>query len=154
MFATETLNETQQERMASEMEAIFVFKCEDLWKKVQAVQQRARCRKLSEAELSEFLEQLLSVYAFCQEREIPTSKIFGRLDGGAVVNNYKYRAETTQVLFDGRGLRIERTFARKVPHGDDGVSRVGLLVPAQDEETKDKLREAGWSSQGGGYWYP
>lgn len=145
---------TTDDRKATEMEAVFVFRTDDVWKRLKACQSRCRVRKLDEEDIFAFLTEAMRMVDFCAWHDLPTSYLWARLDGGAVPNNYNhgYGGDSSFVSIEGLSVDVGR---KKIScaGGRDGESKVCLRVPADDEDTKAKLRKLGWKGPGG-YWSP
>lgn len=123
-----------------------------LWQKVSEVQARARTRTLEEEAVKsgEFLLLCEAALRLCEKYKLDKGDIEVYEDGGAVNNSYKDKAETSALIFDGKIIKVVRTYARHVAFGDCGIRRCRICVPASNPVRK-QLKADGWIDGGDRY---
>jgi hypothetical protein len=112
---------------------------------VNAVQERATVRCLSEADCQEARAVFKAFLAYCAKNGLKNPTL--TMDAGAVANSYTYRADTTQILVQRDDtqegspitLQVSRIWGRKRPHGGPGLLRLAVSKPEDGRPWKQLL---------------
>jgi hypothetical protein len=130
---------------------------------VNAVQERATVRCLSEADCQEARDVFKAFLLYCAKNGLQNPTL--TMDAGAVANSYKYRADTTQLILqrddtqEGSPITLtaHRTWGRKRPHGGPGLLRLAVTKPEDGRTWKQlqpfRFQKKGYTFNNFGYLY-
>lgn len=118
---------------------------EQLWEAVSSTQGKARTRTLPECDVKSgvFLALCEAALRLCEKYNLDKDFIKVYEDGGAVSNSYKDAAKSTAMVFNGKIIKCERTYARHCAGGDSGIRYCRIEVSAS-EPVRKILKEDGW----------
>lgn len=103
---------------------------------IDNVQHKARARRLDwdADDVEDLRDQIRKVRAFAKRWNLDATTIVITIDGGATTRGYNGgfgSGQATEVRWIGSGhLSVSRVPARTVAHGDCGLSRATIVVPA------------------------
>lgn len=146
---------TEHEKITS-MEQWFLFRAvfnissQELHKRLDQVQRKAKKRTLSHFRLDMFLQRVEKMVRVAQEHDIPMGALLGDCDEEALPNSYAYTGESTVAFVSGSNIGITRQRARRVSGGDNGRMRVGF---SPHPTMKKRYKELDFTYEGG-LWIP
>ena len=69
------------------------------------------------------------------------NNIEGRIDGGGVCNSYRYKAETSAIIFNGKEFKGVRTCAKKAAYGVCSSNYIRVYLRDIDADIKKQLKK-------------
>jgi len=104
------------------------------------LQKGSRVRLLDSCDVEIFRKLFIEARIEAVKLGIDFSRFEILLDGGAVPNSYNYPGQASQITLYCGQVYVDRTYARKVPHGDNGIARLRVkFLKAEDLDTYTHL---------------
>lgn len=123
---------------------------EILWNAVKAVQGGCRERLLSYQDVEDFLVLCHGALALARRYDLDKDRIEVLSHGGGVTVPYKYKANSTAMIFNGQRILVGRITARKSRPGEiNHYCRIDFYFSKLG--TRQALQRDGWSKKGDRY---
>lgn len=103
---------------------------------LERAQKGARARTLMGCDIEAVADSYRHARRVARKLGVDPDSAKVEMDGGAVANSYKYRAESSFIQLDSDGFCITRGRARSRPYGDNGRFRTSIACP-EGKRAKD-----------------